>query len=89
MPTIVFAPQLRRHVDVPALSLAASSLREALECAFELHPRMRGYVLDEQGALRKHLMIFIDGVRVVDREGLSDALAEHSQVHVFQALTGG
>jgi sulfur carrier protein ThiS len=33
--------------------------------------------------------VFVDGRRVLDRQHLSDALGEKSQVHVIQALSGG
>jgi hypothetical protein len=56
---------------------------------FAAQPRARGYVLDEQGHLRKHVTVFVDGRRVRDREGLSDPVGEASEVYVLQALTGG
>lgn len=89
MPIVALAPNLRRHVDVPPTRLDATTVQEALGKMFEAHPRLRSYVVDEQGVLRKHLMVFVDGRRVSDRERLSDALGEASEVHVFQALTGG
>jgi len=46
-------------------------------------------VLDEQGHLRKHVVIFVDGQRVRDRERLDDTVRESSEVYVMQALTGG
>jgi hypothetical protein len=46
-------------------------------------------VLDEQGHLRKHVVIFVDGARVRERETLSDPVATAREIHVLQALTGG
>ena len=46
-------------------------------------------MLDEQGALRKHMAVFIDGEPVHDRTGLSDGVAAASQIYVMQALSGG
>lgn len=89
MPTVILAPNLRRHVDVPPMQLEASTVQEALRQVFDANPRLRSYVLDEQGSLRKHLMVFVDGRRIADRDKLSDPLASASEVHVFQALTGG
>lgn len=48
-----------------------------------------GYIVDDQGALRKHLAVFIDGRPIRDRQRLSDALAADSRVYVVQALSGG
>lgn len=89
MPTVRFTPQLRRFVDVPESDSAATDLRSALEASFALNPRLRGYVLDDQGGLRPNVVAFIDGRRSQDRVALSDPLAAHSRVHVLQALSGG
>ena len=71
------------------MDTTATVLRAALEAAFALNPRLRGYVLDEQGHLRKHVVIFVDGVRVRDRVALDGVLADDSIVHILQALSGG
>jgi hypothetical protein len=86
---IVFTPQLRRFTDTPELHSPAATLRTALEDAFALNARLRGYVLDDQGHLRANVVVFIDGQRSQDRTALSDALAPDSTVHVLQALSGG
>lgn len=89
MAKLVFTQQLRRFTEVPEIDTVVTTLRAALDAAFQLNPRLRGYILDEQGHLRPHVVIFIDGQRVTDRIGLNDALAVNSSVHVLQALTGG
>ncbi len=85
----MFTPQLRRFTETPEVDTQAATLREALEAAFALNPRLRGYVLDDQGDLRANVVVFIDGRRCLDRHRLDDALQAHSQVHVLQALSGG
>jgi hypothetical protein len=50
---------------------------------------VRGYVLDDQGRLRKHVCIFADGVRLPHDGALSHPIRPDSQVHVMQALSGG
>ena len=89
MPHIAFTPQLRRFTATPELFSAATNLRAALDEAFVLNPRLRGYVLDDQGHLRANVVVFIDGRRSTDRVALSDALKPGSTVHVLQALSGG
>lgn len=89
MAHVVFTPQLRRFVDTPEIDAPAATLREALEAAFERNPRLRGYVLDEQGHMRPNVVAFVDGRRSTDRVGLTDGLGPDSRVHVMQALSGG
>ena len=89
MPRVVFTSNLQRHVNCPETQVAAGTVRTALAQVFAAQPQARGYVLDEQGHLRKHVVVFVDGQRVRDRERLDDPVRESSEVYVMQALTGG
>jgi molybdopterin synthase sulfur carrier subunit len=89
MPRVLFTSQLKRFLDVPEVRTDATTLRAALAASFEGNPRLRGYVLDEQGHLRANVVIFIDGRRCHDRTVLDDPLTPDSTVHVLQALSGG
>ncbi len=89
MPRVVFTANLQRHVSCPPCVVAGSTAREALEQAFALYPKARGYVLDEHGALRRHMAVFVNGRAAADREGLGDALRDTDEVVVMQALSGG
>ena len=86
---IVFTQQLRRFTETPEVDAPAPTLRAALDAAFAANPRLRGYVLDEQGHLRPNVVAFIDGRRSRDRVAQSDALGADSEVYVLQALSGG
>jgi sulfur-carrier protein len=66
-----------------------ATVREALEAYFTRHPRVRGYVLDEQDALRRHVVIFIDGEQTRDRKTLSEPIGTGAEIYVMQALSGG
>ena len=89
MALIVFTQQLQRFTETPEVDAPVATLRAALDAAFAINPRLRGYVLDEQGHLRGNVVAFIDGRRCTDRVRLDDALAPDSRVHVMQALSGG
>ena len=89
MPRVAFTSNLQRHVECPPQDVSGQTVRQVLDNVFETNQRLRGYVLDEQGALRKHMVIFIDGQAVLDREQLSDPVAVTAEVFVFQALSGG
>jgi sulfur-carrier protein len=87
---VVFAKAFRRHVDCPDERVAGGgTVGAALAAYFELHPAVRSYVLDDLGAVRKHVAVFVDGDLVTDRVALSDPAAPTSTIHVFQALSGG
>lgn len=89
MATVVFTQNLRRHVECPTETVAGDSVRAVLEAVFAANPRLRGYVLDDQGALRHHMAVFVDGEPVRDRARLGDAVRATSEVYVMQALSGG
>lgn len=89
MAKLIFTQQLGRFMTVPQVDTTAADLRSALDGCFADHPRLRGYVLDEQGGLRENVVIFIDGQRARDPKRLDDALTPSSQVHILQALSGG
>ena len=89
MAKVVFTANVQRHVACPQVQAAGATVREVFENAFADNPQARGYVLDDQAALRKHMTIFVDGKMIRDRTRLGDAVTEGSTIHVFQALSGG
>jgi molybdopterin synthase sulfur carrier subunit len=89
MPLVRFTQNIQRHIACPPRDVAGTSLRAALEAYFASNPDARGYVLDDQGALRKHMAIFIDGEPVLDRKELADSVPPDGTVDIVQALSGG
>ena len=87
MPRIVFAPAIQRHVAMPALDVGAATVAAALQAAAAASRAC--YLLDDQGSLRRHVALFVDGVQVRDRRGLGDPLQDDSEIYVVQALSGG
>ena len=89
MPRLHFTQNLTRHTECPSAELDAATVAELLERYFAAWPAVRGYVLDDQGEVRHHVKILVDGRNVRDRRKLSDSVRNESQVYVFQALSGG
>lgn len=89
MPTVSFTTALRRFLPAPSVQVEAATVGDALAIVFTSSPRLRGYILDDQGALRRHVAVYVNGWPVRDRAGLSDPVAPDDQVYVFQALSGG
>lgn len=90
MAKIEFSLQLASHVDCPASGdLQVGSLREGLNYWFEKHPKLSGYLLDDEGQLRGHLSVFIDGQMAVHSEALDAHISDEAEVFVMQAISGG
>ena len=89
MPTIVFTPALARFIKAPSATVEGATLGEALAAVFAERPALRGYVLDDQGALRRHVAVYVNGRPAADRVRLGDPVAPQDEIYVLQALTGG
>ncbi len=89
MATVAFTPNLKRHVECPVAHAAGTTVREVLDAVFSENMVLRGYVLDDQAGLRRHMSVFVDGQQVKDRMALSDKVSPDSQIYVAQALSGG
>src|SRR5437763_17021039 len=87
MATVIFTSNLQRHVDCPSMEAEGATVREVLDRVFAVNDQVRGYVLDDQAALRKHMAIIVDGRTVKDRSGLSDHDTAASQGFVLEALS--
>jgi hypothetical protein len=82
MPRVTFTGNLQRHLDCPPADVPGATVREALEAVFAQNPRARGYVLDDQGAVRRHVVIFVGGQPVNDRQRLSDPVSPGAEIAV-------
>ncbi|HEX9463153.1 MAG TPA: MoaD/ThiS family protein [Alphaproteobacteria bacterium] len=89
MPTVCFTSALKRFLPTPSASVDGATVGAALGAVFASHPALRGYVLDDQGAVRRHVVVFVNGQPIKDRVQLTDPVGAHDEIYVFQALTGG
>jgi molybdopterin synthase sulfur carrier subunit len=89
MATIRFTRNIQRHVECPTREIPGTTLRAVMDAYFRENEKARGYVLDEQGHIRPHMVIFIDGELTNDRDGLTDQIQPNSVIDVIQALSGG
>jgi molybdopterin synthase sulfur carrier subunit len=71
----------RREVEAEGRTLA-----ELFEDLDRRHPGLRFRVIDERGAIRPHIKVFVDGVQA---PGLRVPLAPSARVLVVAALSGG
>lgn len=71
------------------MTVAGRTVGEALSAVFAAYPRLRGYVLDEHGGVRKHMNVFVNGEQIADRITLSDPVDDAAEIYIMQALSGG
>lgn len=89
MPTVSFTSALQRFLPAPPSQVEGGTVGDALAIVFASRPALRGYVLDDQGAVRRHVAVYINGRPVSDRNGLTDPVGPKDEIYVFQALSGG
>ena len=90
MAKVVLTTNLRKYTGgVTETEADGATVRELLLDLDRRLPGVRGYLVNETGALRRHVNVFVDGEMVADRAELSDTLRESSTVHILQALSGG
>ena len=96
MPTVVFAPAIARWLSADpqavgekAVPATGATVRDALASAFAQYPVLRDYVIDERGALRHHVVAFVNNEPVRDKQSLAEPVPADGEVYVFQALSGG
>ncbi len=71
------------------IAVEASTAFEVVQALERTAPGIGFYICDERGRLRTHVNVFVDKQMIRDRRGLSDAVGPGSEVHIFQALSGG
>jgi sulfur-carrier protein len=86
---ITFAASIQRHVPTPPVETGGGVLKTVFADVFADRSQLRAYILDDQGSLRYHLAVFVDGEQIRDPRGLSDDIPEDARIHVIQALSGG
>ena len=67
------------------VTIDGSSVGQVLRELERMHPKITGWVLDEQGRVRRHVNVFVDGERV--REDAP--VADNATLHVLPSISGG
>ena len=80
-----FFPQLK---DI-AIEVPAGSVADIVAEINKIAPGFSHYIVDDHGALRRHVNISVNETIVIDRKTLSDYVPDNGTVYIFQALSGG
>jgi hypothetical protein len=90
MPVVRFTRHLVRYFpDLREVEVAGDTVRDVVRALDARWPGLAAYLVDDRGALRKHVNIFVRGEMVADRATLGDAVGPRDDIHVIQALSGG
>ena len=72
------------RLDVPGTTLS-----DALRALGERHPGVVARVLDEQGAVRRHVNVFVGDRSIRDTGGLATPLRDGCSISLLAAVSGG
>jgi hypothetical protein len=89
VPRLIFTSHLGGIVPEGEAAFPGATVSEVLAGAFAKWPALEGYVLDDQGQLRRHVVIFLGDRRLPAAAALGAPVDETSEVFVLQALSGG
>ncbi|MDB4539650.1 MAG: hypothetical protein P8M17_06820 [Saprospiraceae bacterium] len=90
MAIVKFTYALKRfYPNLSDLELEVKNVNEILEKIDTRYIGIKNYLVDERGALRKHVNIFVDGELILDRIKMTDSVDHTSEIFIMQALSGG
>lgn len=89
MATVELTKHLQRFCGAADAEVSGETIREVLDAYFAEQPKVQPYIVDEHGAIRRHVVVFLNGRQLVDRAGLTEAVADGDTIHIMQALSGG
>lgn len=90
MPHVKFTSHLQRYFpSLKEIEVAGSTVAEIVSALDSDFPGLSAYIVDQQGALRQHVHIFIGEEMIKDRDRLGDAVGADEQIYIMQALSGG
>lgn len=81
---------LRRHTgELAQVEVSAAGVAEALEALFGRCPDLRPQILGEDGRVRSHVNLFLNGEDIRFLDGLRTLLADGDQLAIVPAIAGG
>jgi molybdopterin converting factor small subunit len=86
MPQVLLRPPLRELAGGEGtLEIEGATIGEVIATLEASYPKLTGWVTDEQGSVRPHVTLFLNG----ERAGLEAAVSPEDKIHVLPAISGG
>jgi molybdopterin synthase sulfur carrier subunit len=87
LPAVLWPHARGSTVELPAARLA--TVGQAIAALAAMHPGVVDRMMDERGALRPHVNVFVDGKNIRFASGLLTPVGESSTIDVVPAVSGG
>jgi sulfur-carrier protein len=86
MPRVMLSGSVQQQVGgLSAVEVAGDTVRVVISALEASHPALRGWIVDEQGVLRRHVKLFLGGVAI----SLDERIGAKDELHIVAALSGG
>ncbi len=71
------------------VSVEGSTVGDALDALYAVHPDLKERIADEDGALRRFVNVYLDGDDIRFGEGLATPVKDGAQLQILPAVAGG
>jgi len=86
MATVTLRAPLKDLADgASEVEVDGATVGDAIRTLEGMHPKLRGWILDEHGAVRQHVNVFVNGERM--REDAP--VAPSDRLYVLPSISGG
>ena len=86
MPRVMLTGSIRQRAGgLGQIEVTGETARAAVAALEAAYPGLRGWVVDEQGRLRRHVKLFLGGTAV----SLEAPLGPDDELHIIAAISGG
>jgi molybdopterin converting factor small subunit len=85
MATVNLRAPLKQRAGASSVEVQGATVIEVIAGLERDVPELRGFLMDEQGQIRRHVNVFVDG----EPSEPSDSIRGSAQIDIIQAITGG
>jgi molybdopterin synthase sulfur carrier subunit len=90
MPSIHIPTPLRRYTeDANSISVAGTTVAEALQALADRYPKVLGQICDDNGDIKTFIAIFVNDTDIRLLSGKDTPLRENDEIHIIPAIAGG